>query len=346
MAPRIRRRQARIAIFAASLERQNCRQDLLQPTGKSPEPRSGSLENREQRSDQQQFAAEDIRQALFQEIEIEIGNGGITQHFSEFGDLMDAPTNPAELAQESQNSPVLAIIAQHALARTSILNILKREITGFEIVEMATTSDLSRFSGRDIRLIALNIGDKEITDPSVEFSLAFLAEFCPKASVALLSNRDDEATTSAAMQRGVRGFFPVSIPVEVAIAGLRLVLAGGVYRPLPIVRQNGAPSLKTISGYPEAPELFGIHEGNGATKIMPERAMVDLTPREQHVLEALQLGLPNKLIAVRLNLSENTVKMHIQRIMRKCSAHNRTEAVLRWSRRPNGHAPPLRVLSS
>ena len=241
---------------------------------------------------------------------------------------------------------MLVIIAQHALARTSILNILKREITGFEIVEMATTSGLSRFSGRDIRLIALNIGDKEITDPAIEVSLAFLAEFCPKASVALLSNRDDEATASAAMQRGVRGFFPISIPVEVAIAGLRLVLAGGVYRPLPIVRQNGAPSLKTISEYPEAPELSEIHEGNGATKIMPERAMVDLTPREQHVLEALQLGLPNKLIAVRLNLSENTVKMHIQRIMRKCSAHNRTEAVLRWSRRPKGHAPPLRVLSS
>ena len=56
------------------------------------------------------------------------------------------------------------------------------------------------------------------------------------------------------------------------------------------------------------------------------------------MLEALQLGLPNKLIAVRLNLSENTVKMHIQRIMRKCSAHNRTEAVLRWSAvEHNGH---------
>jgi DNA-binding NarL/FixJ family response regulator len=79
---------------------------------------------------------------------------------------------------------------------------------------------------------------------------------------------------------------------------------------------------------------------------MPEKAMVDLTPREQHVLEALQLGLPNKLIAVRLNLSENTVKMHIQRIMRKCSAHNRTEAVVRWSRRANGHAQPSRMRSS
>jgi DNA-binding NarL/FixJ family response regulator len=66
--------------------------------------------------------------------------------------------------------------------------------------------------------------------------------------------------------------------------------------------------------------------------------MADLTPREQQVLAALNLGLPNKLIAVRLNLSENTVKMHIQHIMRKCSARNRTEAVLRLSRLSNGLA--------
>ncbi len=236
------------------------------------------------------------------------------QRFFELGDIMDDFTNFAELAQGSQHPPVLVIIEQHVLARTCILNILKRELIGFEIVEMATTSGLNWISGRDIRLIALNIGDKQITDPSIEECLALLAESCPKASVAVLSNRDDDATASAAMQRGVRGFFPTSIPVE--------------------------------SEYPEAPALSGIHEGNGATKIVPERAMVDLTPREQHVLEALQLGLPNKLIAVRLKLSENTVKMHIQRIMRKCSAHNRTEAVLRWSRRPNGYALPSRVPSS
>jgi len=259
---------------------------------------------------------------------------------------MDDFTNAAELAQVTQKSPVLVIIAQHVLARTCILNILKRELTGLEIVEMATTSGLNWLSGRDIRLIALSIGDKQITDPSIEDSLALLAESCPKASVALLSNRDDEATASAAMQRGVRGFFPITIPVEVAIAGLQLVLAGGVYRPLPIVRQNGAPSLNPISEHPDVPELSGIHECNGATRIVPEKALVDLTPREQHVLEALQLGLPNKLIAVRLNLSENTVKMHIQRIMRKCSAHNRTEAVIRWSRRANGHAQPSRVRPS
>jgi DNA-binding NarL/FixJ family response regulator len=174
--------------------------------------------------------------------------------------------------------------------------------------------------------------DKQITDASIEVSLALIAECCPNAHVALLSNRDYEATAAAAMQRGVRGFFPISIPVEVAMAGLRLVLAGGVYRPLPIVE---ASNLKAMSPGAGAHERSGIHEGNGTAEILSDKTMVDLTPREQHVLAALGLGLPNKLIAAKLNLSENTVKMHIQHIMRKCSAHNRTEAVLRWSGRFN-----------
>ena len=89
---------------------------------------------------------------------------------------MDDFTHPVEPAQGLLNSPVLVIIAQHALARTSILNILKRELAGFEIVEMATTSGPSWLSGRDIRLIALNIEDKEITAPAIERSLAFLAD--------------------------------------------------------------------------------------------------------------------------------------------------------------------------
>jgi DNA-binding NarL/FixJ family response regulator len=133
------------------------------------------------------------------------------------------------------------------------------------------------------------------------------------------------------MQRGVRGFFPTSIAYEVALAGLRLILAGGVYRPLPIVRQNEAMNLKVPAESTDASEPSVAHKPNGHARIVTERTMADLTPRERHVLAALKLGLPNKLIAVRLNLSENTVKMHIQRIMRKCCARNRTEAVIRWS---------------
>ena len=280
--------------------------------------------------------------------------------FLKFGDMMDDLAHPIESASRSLRSPVIVMIDHNVLARTCLLKILKRELVGFDIVETASTNDLSWLSGRDVRLIMLNIEDKQITDPSIEESLSIVAECCPNAYVALLSNRDDEATAAAAMQRGVRGFVPTSIAVEVAVAGLRLVLAGGAYRPLPIIGHHEASQARTapecaglaaLSGHDEHSENGNGANGNGAAKIVPEEAMVertmpDLTPREEQVLAALNLGLPNKLIAVRLNLSENTVKMHIQHIMRKCSARNRTEAVLRWSRRSNGHAPPSRLVSS
>jgi DNA-binding NarL/FixJ family response regulator len=246
---------------------------------------------------------------------------------------MDDLLNAVERFNGSVQSPVLVIIEPLTLTRTCLLSILRRELTGFEIIEMATTDSLGGVTGRDVRLMALNIGDKTIVDRSVEDDLAILADLFPQAWIALLSNHDDEATALAAMHRGVRGFFPTSIPVEVAVAGLRLVLAGGVYRPLPIMRQNGG------SGF-EQPLHRGLpsrYSAAGSTKDAVEKNIIDLTPREQHVLAELELGLPNKLIASKLNLSENTVKMHIQHIMRKCAARNRTEAVLRWSGRLSGH---------
>jgi len=252
---------------------------------------------------------------------------------------MDDLAATADPLNGSPKPPVIVIVKDQVLPRSCIVNILKRELAGFEIVEMATTGDLSGLSGRDVRLIAFDMGDAEIADPSVEDRLSLIEELCPNAHVALLSNRDDEATATAVMRRGVRCFLPSSIPVEVAVAGLRLVLAGGVYRPLPIVKQNGPTSSGPLPTCTDTPELSAARARNGFARLVPERMPADLTPREQHVLAALELGLPNKLIAVRLNLSENTVKMHIQHIMRKCRARNRTEAVLRWSGRSGGHLP-------
>src|SRR3984957_12778429 len=242
---------------------------------------------------------------------------------------MDDLVNSTKRFNGSLQPPVLLIIEPLPLTRTCMLSILQRELIGLEIIEMATTDSLDCASGRDVRLVALSTGDKSVLDPSVEGDLAILVDQCPNASVALLSNRDDEATALAAMHRGVRGFFPTSIPVELAVAGLRLVLAGGVYRPLPIIGHNGAPS-------PEQSETPSMVLATDVTKDAMEKTIIDFTPPEQHVLAALELCLPNMLIAAKVNLSENTVKMHIQHIMRKCSARNRTEAVLRWSGRLSG----------
>ena len=52
-----------------------------------------------------------------------------------------------------------------------------------------------------------------------------------------------------------------------------------------------------------------------------------LTPRELDVLNLIALGLPNKAIADRLGISDQTVKFHVAAIISKLGATNRTEAV-------------------
>jgi two-component system nitrate/nitrite response regulator NarL len=58
-----------------------------------------------------------------------------------------------------------------------------------------------------------------------------------------------------------------------------------------------------------------------------------LTARELEVLQLLAEGLPNKLIAARLHVSEHTAKFHVASIMTKLGAASRTEAVTLAARR-------------
>jgi DNA-binding NarL/FixJ family response regulator len=95
------------------------------------------------------------------------------------------------------------------------------------------------------------------------------------------------------------------------LQAIRLILAGGTYAPLRFLSDA-----QSTQG--EAPATA---HGLG------------LTPRQTEVLGLLARGLPNKLIARELGLTEATVKVHLLAIFRVLQAHNRTEAVVAAQRR-------------
>jgi DNA-binding NarL/FixJ family response regulator len=59
----------------------------------------------------------------------------------------------------------------------------------------------------------------------------------------------------------------------------------------------------------------------------PQKTKFGLSRREQQLVGLIRLGLSNKEIGNRLNLSEQTVKNHIHRILRKVGASDRLEIV-------------------
>jgi len=68
-------------------------------------------------------------------------------------------------------------------------------------------------------------------------------------------------------------------------------------------------------------------EGLGAA--LEPTPQVLLTPRELEVLEALVQGLSNKAVARKLDISQHTVKFHVEGLFRKLGVRSRSQAVIR-----------------
>ena len=64
-----------------------------------------------------------------------------------------------------------------------------------------------------------------------------------------------------------------------------------------------------------------------AARLADRMLRQDLTPRELRVLELLAVGSTNKQIASELDISDNTVRTHVNNIMEKLQVSDRTEAV-------------------
>lgn len=127
--------------------------------------------------------------------------------------------------------------------------------------------------------------------------------------VLLADMADPHFVEETVRQLRLSGYIPTSSSLELAATALRLVIAGGRYVPENRSDADEAASA-TLQGRP-----LSAYDSK-------------LTARERVVLELLELGLPNKIIAYRLGMSQSTVKAHVHNIIVKLNVRNRTEAAV------------------
>lgn len=140
---------------------------------------------------------------------------------------------------------------------------------------------------------------------------------CPRLKIAATAAEPERGDMVRAFDAGAIAYLPKSLPVSQLRNILKLVFEGGSYAPADILlAQLRAPASRC------------------AYASGRENPFARLTARQRDVLELLAQGLPNRDIARALGLSEATVKVHVNRILKALNVRNRSQAALAASRAP------------
>jgi DNA-binding NarL/FixJ family response regulator len=216
------------------------------------------------------------------------------------------------------------------------------------ILSAPTVDELPRSNGASIALVLLKVKPHPMMRDELAGYIRSISRYLPKVPVVLITTGDDAFSVGMAIAAGAQGVIPVTASLKIAVAAVQLVMAGGTYYPRPAIEdiqlredmhvredtsgaQTAAAFAMTSPLQPRAPSFLGPMSLEGKEPLRPDdpHGLVAIfTAREADVLAALQMGRSNKWIAHHLNLSENTIKVHIRHIMRKLHATNRTEAVV------------------
>ncbi len=241
--------------------------------------------------------------------------------------LADFSSQSVQVGGAPAASPVsIALIDPKPLTRQSLLEMLANALpdhvtllgaSGYEKL-LEDQKELLKIEAKP-DLIILYIRNAGVTDTWVQDQLQLIRLRRSETPVIMISDRDDSNDVLDALNHGVRGYIPTSIAAEVAIAALTLIEAGGTYIPAGALRPVDVVQPGNIEGAP----LQGNVEDDGQARVAEG---LNLTSRELSVIDLLREGNPNKVIALRLNMRESTVKVHVRNILKKLRVSNRTHA--------------------
>jgi two-component system, NarL family, nitrate/nitrite response regulator NarL len=247
---------------------------------------------------------------------------------------------PVDYQSDEAARDVILVVDDEVLVRECLIESIRSAFSHTLILGAGCIVEAAHPPGMEAALVIFKVKSRPASRERMAHDIRTIAEHFPQAPVVVIASCDDPADVEIAIASGAQGVIPITASLKIAVAAVQLVMAGGNYFPRQIneglqLREGMArnPYLAEFNGTVSLSQKRLQHSrdlsgddtitGPGASGLTST-----LTAREAEVLAALQKGYPNKWIAHHLNLSENTVKAHIRKIMRKLHATNRTEAVI------------------
>lgn len=205
----------------------------------------------------------------------------------------------------------ILLVDDHTLFRSGLKALLLRQ-ADFEVVGEASDGlegvKLAEQLHPDLVLL-----DLDMPAMSGIEALAQMVEMNHDMPVVMLTVSEDAEDLKEAFVLGARGYLVKNIEADYLVSSIRQIIAGeSVMSPEMTSKFINGIRAKNISLMPE---------------VRPENVK-SLTEREKQILGCLAQGASNREMAQLLNMSESTVKAHLQRIMRRFDFSSRVQAAV------------------
>ena len=197
----------------------------------------------------------------------------------------------------------ILLVDDHALFRTG-LRLLLASLWPDMVIFEASAVEQALAIAREHPNLRLCLLDLDLRQDQGLPAISEIKLAAPNVAVVVVSATDDKDTVRSCIMAGAMSYIAKSAPPAVLTQALTRVLQGDVFLPPTVFAEASATPTKVLV----------------------------LTPRQRDVLSGLNRGLPSKLIARELGISEYTVKEYIADLFRLLGVRNRTEAVIEASR--------------
>lgn len=201
------------------------------------------------------------------------------------------------------------------ITRRAIATAIRADAPGHEVLECSSSEAVLSLLGQGETTLLL----VDLRAPGLALVAAARTEF-PGLKIVVVAGYDQPADALQALQAGADGFLVKGMYPEELMTCLRCVVDTGVVVTSRVVK-------RALVGIPEAAQ-HGREPERHLGPAVDQQVVDMLTPRERDIFDLMARNYSNKEIAASLHIAEQTVKVHVSRILTKLGQPNRAQAVI------------------